>query len=107
MVARHWRGIVKPGQAEAYLSHLKHDTFPQLESLDGFVSASVMHRSVGEGTEFLVLTIWKSFEDVRAFAGHDIDAAVLPAIARDMMVRYEETVVHYGIATTIHKQSGS
>ena len=86
MIARHWRGLVKRDRAAAYVEHLQSETLPQLVQLAGFHDAKVLRRDLPEGVEFLVVTIWDSLGSIRAFAGNDIESAVVPPKARDMMI---------------------
>lgn len=98
MISRHWKGIVRRGQEETYLRHLRSETFPQLTRLAGFVRASVLRREVDGGTEFQVITVWDSRSAITAFAGADIETAVVPPAARALMVHFDERVVHYDVA---------
>jgi len=100
MISRHWKGIAKHEDAERYVAHLINDTFPKLASLSGFVRASVLRRQVPNGTEFQVVTVWQSLQAIQAFAGVDIDAAVVPAVAQAMMVEFDRRAEHYEIAHT-------
>ncbi len=95
MISRHWRGVVKSPLAEAYLQHLQTETFPSILELPGFVSASILRRSVSNGVEFLVVTQWASIEAIRSFAGAEVETAVVPQKVQDMMVTYDRTVRHY------------
>jgi heme-degrading monooxygenase HmoA len=97
MISRHWKGIVKRGCAEAYIAHLERETFPSLRRLAGFVDASILRRETHEGTEFRVVTVWQSLDAIRAFAGHDLGAAVVPDAAQTLMASYDRFVVHYEI----------
>ena len=97
MISRHWKGIVKQGCADAYLAHLERETFPSLRRLAGFVDASILRRETDEGTEFQVVTVWQSLDAIRAFAGHDLSAAVVPKSAQALMASYDRFVVHYEI----------
>jgi heme-degrading monooxygenase HmoA len=96
-VARHWRAIVKPGHAGAYIAHLQGETVPSLLGIPGFVYAAIMHRDVEDGTEFLVTTYWHSLDAIKAFAGDDVTRAVVPPAAQALMLRYDERAVHYQI----------
>src|SRR5262245_60293903 len=98
MISRHWKGIVKRDDAGRYVAHLKGDTFPQLASLSGFLRATILRREVAAGTEFQVITVWSSLQEIEAFAGADIDKAVVPAVAQAMMVEFDRKVVHYEVA---------
>jgi heme-degrading monooxygenase HmoA len=100
MIFRRWKGIARRGQAESYVSHLRRETFPALAAIPGFVRASVLRRDVEEGTVFQVVTVWESWEAIRAFAGADPDAAVVPAAVQAMMGHYDRRVVHYEVADT-------
>ena len=96
-VSRHWKGVVKRGQESAYVDHLQRHTLPALAALTGFVNAAVLRRDVDEGTEFQVITTWTSRSAIEAFAGLDIDAAVVPLEAQALMTSYDRRVVHYEI----------
>ncbi len=100
MISRHWKGITRPGVAEQYVEHLKTQTIPELTRIPGFVSISILKREVADGTEFLVVTRWASLESIRAFAGDDIEAAVVPEAARRLMVSYDRHVVHYDVVVS-------
>jgi heme-degrading monooxygenase HmoA len=97
MISRHWKGITKPGRAEDYVRHLRTETFPHLSTLPGFAGASILRRDVRDGTEFQIVTRWTSLASIEAFAGADVETAVVPEVVRDMMVRYDPRVVHYEI----------
>lgn len=97
MIARHWRGLVKRDRADAYVEHLQSETLPQLVQLVGFLDAKVLRRDLPQGVEFLVVTIWDSLDAIRAFAGKDVESAVVPPKARDMMLEYDRTSRHYEV----------
>jgi len=96
-VARQWKGVVKPGLATQYLTHLRQETLPALVRLDGFLTATIARRDVHDGTEFQVTTYWRSLDAIKAFAGDDVTRAVVPAAAQALMVRYDERAVHYDV----------
>ena len=100
MISRHWKGVTRPGQAVGYIDHLRRETFPGLAAIPGFVRASILRREVEGGTEFQIVTVWGSWEAIRAFAGADPEEAVVPAVVQTMMVRYDHRVVHYEVADT-------
>ena len=97
MIARHWRGLVKRDRAAAYVEHLQSETLPQLVQLAGFHDAKVLRRDLPQGVEFLVVTIWESLDSIRAFAGNDVESAVVPPKARDMMIEYDRKARHYDV----------
>jgi heme-degrading monooxygenase HmoA len=95
LIARQWKGVAKPGQADAYIEHLERETLPALTRLAGFVHAAILRREVEDGTEFQVQTIWRSLDAIKAFAGDDVEAAVVPPAAQALLTRYDRRVFHY------------
>ena len=104
MISRHWKGIAKPEFVDRYVSHLKDETFPQLASLHGFIHATILRREVAAGTEFQIVTMWDSLSSITAFAGVNVEAAVVPTAVQAMMVDYDRSVVHYEIAHTFNSK---
>ncbi|MBI5446064.1 MAG: antibiotic biosynthesis monooxygenase [Deltaproteobacteria bacterium] len=98
MIARHWKGTARPGEAGRYIAHLRTETFPKLRGIAGFCSAFILKRPVERGTEFLIVTVWESMDAVRAFAGEAADDAVVPPVVQEMMVDYDRKVAHYEMA---------
>ncbi len=101
MISRHWTGIARRDCAVRYVAHLEEETFPSLASLAGFVHATILKREVNAGTEFRVITVWESEQSIRAFAGADVEAAVVPDKAEAMMVEYDRRAVHYEVVATV------
>ena len=97
MISRQWRGLAKSSQADKYVEHLRQETFPKLKEIPGFVSASILRRSVPNGVEFLIVTTWESIDAIQGFAGTDVETAVVPPRVQDMMVEYDNRVRHYQI----------
>lgn len=101
MISRHWTGVARRDAADRYVAHLENDTFPRLASLPGFVRATILRREVDAGTEFRIVSVWDSEQSIRAFAGADVEAAVVPDAVRAMMIDYDRRAIHYEILTTI------
>jgi heme-degrading monooxygenase HmoA len=97
VVIRQWKGVVKPGLADAYIRHLQRETLPALSRLEGFGTVTILRREIDDGTEFQVTTLWRSLDAIKAFAGEDVTRAVVPPAAQALMVRYDDRAVHYDI----------
>jgi len=97
MIERHWKGIARHEAADAYIRHLLEDTFPTLKGIQGFVNARILKRVVDTGTEFLILTVWESYESIKQFAGSQVDVAVVPALVQEMMAEFDRHVSHYDV----------
>jgi heme-degrading monooxygenase HmoA len=57
----------------------------------------VLRRDDGDEVEFVVLTLWASLESVRAFAGDDYEAAVVPPEARRVLTSFDERAPLYDV----------
>ena len=77
MTARSWRGVVRSDDAKEYASYIRETGFAEYAETPGNRGASMLRRDDGEQTEFITLSLWESKDAVRAFAGDDIEAAVL------------------------------
>ena len=97
MISRQWRGLAKASSADAYIDHLRLETFPAIGNLAGFMGATILRRTVPEGVEFFIVTTWASLEAIHAFAGINAESAVVPAKVHDMMVEYDRVVRHYEV----------
>jgi heme-degrading monooxygenase HmoA len=98
MIGRVWRGVAFVADADAYVAHLRRATLPALRAIAGHQGSYVLRRDSGGTVEFVVITLWDSLEAVRAFAGDDHEAAVVPAEARRLLTAYDERAVHYDVA---------
>ena len=96
-ISRQWRGLARAESADAYADHLRAETFPAIRSLPGFIDASILRRAVPQGVEFLIVTQWASLDAIRAFAGNDVETAVVPQKVHDMMIDYDRVVRHFEI----------
>ena len=101
MISRHWTGVAKRDHADAYVDHLETDTFPKLVAMPGFVRATILRRDRAEGTEFRIVTLWDSLRSIQAFAGADVEAAVVPDKVQAMMVDYDRRAMHYQVVATV------
>ena len=97
MISRQWRGLAKASSADAYVEHLRNETFPALARIAGFVGASILRRTLANGVEFLIVTQWRSLDAIRAFAGVNAEDAVVPPKVHDMMIEYDRVVRHYEV----------
>ena len=96
MIARRWRGWASDrAGADAYESYFSGAIRPALEATDGFVDASVERVEEADGrVEIVVVTRWESIDAIRAFAGEDIEAAVVEPEARAALADFDARVRH-------------
>lgn len=104
MIARVWRGAAASGaNSEAYVAHFRAGVLPELEQIPGFLSAQLLRRTAGSNDEFVVTTYWQSLDAIRAFAGADLEAAVVGDEAKRVLARFEERAVHYEVIVSGRK----
>jgi len=94
-VARLWRGFTEPGNADAYERLLREEILPGIARVPGYLGARLLRRAMGDEVEFVTLTMFRSLDAVRAFAGPDYETAVIPAVARKLLRRFDSTAAHY------------
>lgn len=95
MIARLWSAQTSREQAPAYLQHLKNHVLPTLHDIDGYAGAMLLERETGAGLEILVVTMWRSLDCVRAFAGPDVEQAVVADEAAALLTDFDRRVRHY------------
>lgn len=97
MIIREWRARARASLAHAYPQHFKSHVLPGLSRIAGFLGATLSQRQVGEMVEFLVLTRWESLAAIRAFAGADIEKAVVESAAEAALASFDSHVRHYEV----------
>jgi heme-degrading monooxygenase HmoA len=95
VIARLWHGWTTPGNAGAYEELLEREVLPAIDRIEGYRGAYVLRRDLAGDVEFVTLTLFDSLEAVRAFAGDDHEAAVVPEAARRLLSRFDERSAHY------------
>jgi heme-degrading monooxygenase HmoA len=96
MIARTWSGTVRRADADEYAEYIRETGFNEYGRTPGNRGAWMLRRDEGERTEFITLSLWESEDAIRAFAGDDIEAAVLyPGDERYLIG--ESTVTHHAV----------
>ena len=99
MIARLWHGVVPAEKAEAYQEYVVSTGITDLKATPGNQGAWVFHRLEGDEAHFHVFSLWSSLEDIRAFAGDDIERARYYPEDVDYLMELEPTVTHFEAAT--------
>ena len=97
MIARTWRGAVRTADAAEYADYIRATGFAEYASTPGNRGAWLLRRDGQGTTEFITLSLWDGIDSVRAFAGEDIEAAVLYPEDERYLIG-ESSVVHYDVA---------
>lgn len=99
MISRIWHGYTTADNADTYETLLKDEIIVAIKDRDipGFREIQVFRRELGEEVEFVTVMWFDSIEAVRAFAGEDYEAAVVPAKAREVLSHFDERSQHYDV----------
>jgi len=103
MVGRIWHGWTRPENADAYESLLKAEIFPGIASkgVGGYRGIQLFRRSLENEVEFITIMWFDSWDSVKQFAGEDYEKAYVPAMAREVLARFDERSQHYEIRERI------
>ncbi|MFY0592978.1 hypothetical protein [Roseivirga sp.] len=97
MVSRQWKCILKENEYDRYIDFLQNKVLNKAQELPGFIKSEVQKRNTDQGLECLVITVWKDHQSIEAFAGKDINKAMVPEEAQKMMLSFDQIVLHYDI----------
>jgi heme-degrading monooxygenase HmoA len=99
MTSRIWHGYTTPENAAAYESLLKSEIFIGIQErkIPGFQEIQMFRRNFEKEVEFITVMWFDSIASVRAFAGEDYEAAVVPPKARALLSRFDERSQHYEV----------
>jgi hypothetical protein len=99
MVSRIWRGWTTPENADTYETLLKAEVFTGIiqRGITGFRGIDLLRRELDTTVEFVTIMWFDSILAVRTFAGEDYELAVVPAQARQLLLRFDERSAHYEV----------
>jgi hypothetical protein len=95
MIARVWHGWAPPETADEYQRHYEDVVSTRLTAVHGFRGARLLRRDDGDEVAFTSITFFTSMQAVRGFAGSRPEVAVVEEVARRVLSRWEEEVVHH------------
>jgi antibiotic biosynthesis monooxygenase (ABM) superfamily enzyme len=110
MISRIWHGWTTPGNADAYEALLVNEIFRRIQQrhIAGYHGIQLLRRNAGLEVEFVTIMRFDALDAVRAFAGEDYEAAVVPPNARALLARFDAQSQHYEVRVdTQHAPPGS
>jgi len=76
VIARVWRGATLGEDADTYAAYIEESAMKDARELPGSRGTIVLRRLRGGYAEFETILLFDSMDDVKAFAGDDLDQAV-------------------------------
>ena len=95
MIARIWRGRVRPGMLEAYRAYIEGTGLRDYRATPGNLGAYMLTREHPDHGEVITLSFWESEEAIRAFAGDDLTRARYYPEDEAYLLDFPERVDHY------------
>jgi heme-degrading monooxygenase HmoA len=99
VISRIWHGYTTPANADIYEKLLKEEIFVGIRGreIEGFREIQLFRRNLGPEVEFITVMWFETLDAVRAFAGPDYEACVVPASARAVLSHFDERSQHYEV----------
>ncbi len=101
MIARIWSGEVHRDDADRYAGYIRETGFREYGASAGNRGAWLLRRDDGERTRFLAVSLWESLDSVRAFAGDDVEAAVLYPDDERYLLPGSSSITHYDVVDRV------
>ncbi len=93
-ILRRWSARTTEAQLPKYLEHFSKNVLPELRRVSGYLGATVSLRRAQGEVEIVVETNWRSLDSIRAFAGSDLEAAVVAPEAAALLTSVDRRVQH-------------
>jgi heme-degrading monooxygenase HmoA len=100
VIARTWRGAVRPEDADAYLDYLEATGLKEYRETPGNRGVLALRRIDGDRCEYLIVSLWDSLDAVKGFAGEDLEQAVFYPEDDRFLVDRDLTSTHYEVVAT-------
>ena len=100
MIARSWRGITREADKDTYFEYLQKTGLPDYAATKGNRGVWVLRRVRDGIAEFLLISLWDSYDAIRAFAGPDFEKAVYYPEDEKFLLELEPNVSHYEVLST-------
>jgi len=99
MICRIWHGFTTPANADAYEELLRTEIFAGIlaREIPGFRGIELLRRPAPPHVEFVTQMWFDDLAAVRAFAGDDYEAAVVPEAARLLLDHFDARSAHYEV----------
>jgi heme-degrading monooxygenase HmoA len=97
VIARMWFGRTNAADYDGYLAYLEESGVAELHATPGNRGVMVLRRLDGDEAEFGVMSLWDSLDDVKAFAGQDVDAAHYYPEDERFLLEFEPRVKHFEV----------
>jgi hypothetical protein len=104
MILRLWHGVTPSEKSEAFYDYVRKTGEPAYLQAPGNRGVMIISRPDGPNTEFSLLSLWSSIDDIKAFAGPDYNKASYPFPGdREFLIELEREVKHFDVLSCVMK----
>ena len=96
-IGRMWHGRVPEAKAAAYYDYLNREGIDKIEKIPHNLGADVMTSTHDGITELVVISYWHSLDDIKAYAGADIEKVHNLPRDPEFLIEPETKVRHFVI----------
>ena len=97
MIARIWRGETPESKADQYFDYLMATGLKDYRETEGNQGTLVLRRVHDGHAEFVLFSLWESWDAIHQFAGDDIEKAVYYPEDPEYLLTLEPKVEHYEV----------
>lgn len=95
-ILREWRAEIRRAQSDEYVNYIRSTGLRDYRQTAGNLGALISVREIdSERTEVVTLSLWSSWEAIRAFAGDPPDQARYYPKDDEYLLTRPKTVKHY------------
>ncbi len=97
MIARMWTGRTRAADKDTYFDYLNKTGLPDYGATKGNRGVWVLRRVQKDIAEFTLISLWDSYEAIRAFAGAEYEKAVYYPEDKKFLLELDPHVTHYEV----------
>jgi heme-degrading monooxygenase HmoA len=100
MIARIWRGVTRESDKDIYFEYLQQTGLQEYASIPGSRGVWVLRRVHDGKAEFTLISLWESWDAIKAFAGANYEKAVYYPEDNKFLLQLEPHVTHYEVLSS-------
>jgi heme-degrading monooxygenase HmoA len=97
MIAPIWRGTTREAHKDVYFDYLQKTGLKEYASIPGNQGVWVLRRVDDGKSEFTLISLWNSWEAIKAFAGPEYEKAVYYPEDEKFLLDRGPRVLHYEV----------
>jgi len=97
MIARIWRGVTREADKDTYFEYLQKTGLKEYAAIPGNRGVWTLRRVADGKCEFTLISLWDSWDAIRAFAAPDPEKAVFYPEDDKFLVERGPRVLHYEV----------